>query len=319
MDRDWKCSQPVLRFPYPGCLSADVLKAFATGDEMKPLSFAAILAPVLSVCIYLAPLAGNADSAAAQANVQSKRPSHRSIRQGMFALSKIDFAPVVMLGDSLTEHAQWSEITGCRFVVNRGIGADDSAGVLRRLDDVTKLRPSAVFLMIGVNDVASGVPTETIVDNVHEIIDRLTKAGARVYLTLVLHVTESYARKINPKVDELNAAYKLLAEQNKISLVDFRPRSQTGEGFLRAELSTDGIHLTAEGYREWRDAITPYVLEHCSPESAPTVRAEGRPKRTSSANSNAADKAAPKRAGRAARDQQPSQHRPPNAPLIRGD
>ncbi len=208
-----------------------------------------------------------------QASVPPKKPGYRARREGMFALTKIDFTTVVMLGDSLTERAQWSEITGCHFVANRGIGADDSAGVLRRLDDVTKLKPSAVFLMIGVNDVASSVPTETIVENVRQTIGKLTDTGAQVYLMLVLPVAQSFTRKINPSVAELNAAYVALARETKATVVDFRSKMRTDDGFLRDEFSLDGIHLTPAGYRIWRDAITPLVQKHCKLGSIPVARA----------------------------------------------
>jgi len=253
---------------------------------MRALSWQSILAmPALAAGLYLAPLVGNAHVAAAE---QSKKTSHRSLRQGMFALSQIDFSSVVMLGDSLTEGAQWSEITGCPFVANRGIGSDDSAGVLRRLDEVTKLKPSAVFLMIGVNDVASGVSTDDIVDNVRQTIDRLTKARAQVYLTLVLPVAQSFKRKINPKIDELNAAYTKLAERGKVTLVDFRSGMKDDDGYLRDEFTIDGIHLIPDGYRVWRDAVLPLVQKHCPASPVPSVQA-----RPLSATPSAADIAEP--------------------------
>jgi lysophospholipase L1-like esterase len=236
-----------------------------------------VLMSALVACAYLAPLAG-ADDAFAQA----KKPSHRSIRQGMFALSQMDSASVVMLGDSLTEGAQWSEITGCAFLANRGIGGDDSAGLLRRLDGVTSLKPAAVFLMIGVNDVNSGVSADTIVENVEQVVDKLKKSGARVYLTLVLPVAESF-KKINPKIDELNKAYVKLAKETKIAVIDFRADTRNADGFLKDEFSRDGIHLTAEGYRVWRDAVMPLVQQHCAarPAAAPQVMAP-KPSRSNS-------------------------------------
>ena len=200
-----------------------------------------------------------------------KPPSHRSLRQGMFELTTIEMATVVMLGDSLTERAQWSEITGCYFVANRGIGADDTAGVLRRVDDVIRLKPLAVFLMIGVNDVASNVPTEKIVGNVSQIIGRLSQSGAQVYLTLVLPVTQTYARKINAKVDELNEAYRQL-ERPEVTILDFRKKTQDESGGLREDFSIDGIHLSPAGYRVWRDAVIPLVKQHCPPRPIPVER-----------------------------------------------
>jgi lysophospholipase L1-like esterase len=191
----------------------------------------------------------------------------------MFALSQIPSAAVVMLGDSLTEGAPWAEITGCPLLANRGIGGDDSAGVLKRLDGVTTLKPGAVFLMIGVNDVNSGVATDTIVEHVQETVQRLKKSGTRVYLTLVLPVGENF-KKINGKIDDLNRAYLKLAKEEQVPIVDFRADMRNGDGFLKDEFNRDGIHLTAEGYRVWRDALLPIVQRHCAKmDVAPAAKA----------------------------------------------
>jgi lysophospholipase L1-like esterase len=229
------------------------------------------LMSALAACAGLAPIAADAAPAA------PKKASHRSQRQGMFALSQITTAPVVMLGDSLTEGAQWAEITGCGYLANRGIGGDDTAGVLRRLDGVTSLKPAAVFLMIGVNDVNSGVSADTIADNTQGIIERLTKTGAKVYLLPVLPVAENF-KKINSKIDEVNRAYLKIAKETKATVIDFRAEMRDGDGFLKEEFSRDGIHLTSDGYRIWRDAIAPLVQQHCvAPPASPPQAAAPRP------------------------------------------
>jgi lysophospholipase L1-like esterase len=193
-----------------------------------------------------------------------KKPSYRTFREGMFALTKFDSVKIVMLGDSITAAAQWNEITGCPSLANRGISGDDSAGVLQRLDEVIKLKPAAVFFMIGINDLHANVPPETIAENVRLTVQKLSKAGAHVLLTFTLPVVQHYARKLNSKVDELNAAYKRVARQLDVNLVDLRDKVSTESGALRNELSTDGLHLTAEGYRVWRDAIAPLVEKYCA-------------------------------------------------------
>jgi lysophospholipase L1-like esterase len=203
----------------------------------------------------------------------SKKPSHRSLRMGLFDLAQIDSANIVMLGDSLTERGPWSEITGCAAIANRGIGGDQSSGVLRRLDGVTKLRPSAVFLMIGINDILSDVPVSAIAANVKQTVDGLVEADARVYLTLALPVTRDARKSANSKVHELNAAYRRLADQPNVTLVDFLDKVQTPDGALRAELSIDGVHLSAQGYRIWRDSIAPLIKIHCQGNGLPVTQA----------------------------------------------
>src|SRR5919199_5722857 len=55
-------------------------------------------------------------------------------------------ADIVMLGDSLTEEGNWTEVLPGWRVINRGIGGDTSAGVLKRLSEVIRRNPQVVFL-----------------------------------------------------------------------------------------------------------------------------------------------------------------------------
>jgi lysophospholipase L1-like esterase len=255
-------------------LLAAPLQPLRAGQEQPPRQEAQAAPQVTDPAP--APAESGPAANAAPAAVPAKKPSYRTRRLAMFALARIPFASIVMLGDSLTARAQWSDITGCPYVANRGVGGDESEDVLHRLDGVIKLKPRAVLLMVGINDILSNVPTQTTVDNVQQTVDTLTQAGAHVYLTLVLPGTKRVSHKIGSKLDELNAAYRKLANRPDVSLVDFLPAARDRDGFLREELSTDGIHLTPKGYRVWRDAILPLVRRHCRPqaalEPAPTAR-----------------------------------------------
>lgn len=64
--------------------------------------------------------------------------------------------PIVFLGDSITEKIDWRELFSYPNIVNRGIGSDTITGVNNRIDSIVKLRPSKVFLMIGINDISLG-------------------------------------------------------------------------------------------------------------------------------------------------------------------
>ena len=49
---------------------------------------------------------------------------------------------VVMIGDSLTDGAEWREIFPDQKIVNRGIDSDTTDGVLARLDEIVSIKPS---------------------------------------------------------------------------------------------------------------------------------------------------------------------------------
>jgi lysophospholipase L1-like esterase len=234
----------------------------------KRLIPAAILAPALAAMVMAASTSARAEQATSARASPARKLSYQDYRRGLFALSKTESASIVMLGDSLTEGAPWEELTGCARLVNRGVSGDTTPGVLARLDEIVKLKPRAVFLMIGVNDISRHVPKETSVESLRAILDRLERAGIRTFAFHVLPVTASYARKErkNDSINALNAAIAgVFAQHPGTQVIDLRPLVRGSDGALREELSYNGLHLSPKGYEIWRDAIAPEVEKYCGP------------------------------------------------------
>ena len=72
---------------------------------------------------------------------------------------------VVFLGNSITEQGWWNVLFRDPKVVNRGIGGDNTFGMLDRLPGILAAQPSKIFLMAGINDITGGQSTETIAAN----------------------------------------------------------------------------------------------------------------------------------------------------------
>ncbi len=222
---------------------------------------------LLPVVLAAATFAAAGELRAEPAAASGRNMTYYEVRRGLFAMSRIETAPIVMLGDSLTEAGPWTDLTGCLHIANRGIGGDTTSKVRERLDEVIALRPRAIFLMIGVNDISLGVPREATLDNLRAILARLSGADAQVFLSYVLPVTATYSKKrINRDIAALNAEIARLARGlRNVTLVDARPQLRGDDGFLRPEFAYDGIHLTPKGYAVLRDAVAPYIAQHCVP------------------------------------------------------
>jgi len=227
----------------------------------------AILATAIAATIATAGMSVLAEPAAPARPPAARKLTYFEYRRGLFALSKIETASIVMLGDSLTEGAPWLELTGCRSLVNRGIGGDTTTRLLGRLDEVLKLKPRAVFLMVGVNDISLKIEKNTSVENLRAILDRLERSDTQTFLAYVLPVTASYAKKgMNVSIADLNAAISgVLADHPKTKPIDIRPLMRGSDGYLRDELSYDGLHISPKGYAVWRDAIAPQIAQYCVP------------------------------------------------------
>lgn len=178
----------------------------------------------------------------------------------MFELNHSD-AEVVFLGDSITARGRWEEFFLNKNLLNRGIGSDTSEGVLHRMDEIFVHHPSKIFLMIGINDIGEKTPTEEIIANVAEILEKTEEAlpNCTVYLQSCLPVTTSPLEEIV----SLNRGYQTLAQKYKQCVfINLYPLFLTANGTCNELLlSADGVHLNGADYQVWIEAIRQYVDE----------------------------------------------------------
>jgi lysophospholipase L1-like esterase len=168
-------------------------------------------------------------------------------------------AEVVMLGDSLTEHGNWSELFPGIRIFNRGIGQDTSAGLLSRLDEVIGRQSRLVLIMVGLNDLQEQVSPEEIEGNVKQIIERLSHHGVDVAVQSVLHVRDGLGTGLNEKIESLNNRLRSLSATTGTQFIDLNAVLDNQHS-LSSRYSFDGVHLNGAGYQLWHKAIAPLVL-----------------------------------------------------------
>ena len=169
---------------------------------------------------------------------------------------------IVFLGDSLTSSCEWRELLGHRpTILNRGIGGDTSAGVLKRVATVASLRPLAVFLMIGTNDaqLLGYAPRDTL-RNYQRIIRELHQLSpdTHIYAESLL---PSRAPKFNMWAVEVNRGIRQLADGNTVTFIDLRSAFLDSNGAMNARYTIDGLHLNGSGYLLWKRQIDPLLQE----------------------------------------------------------
>ncbi|MEB3293412.1 MAG: hypothetical protein VKJ24_09640, partial [Synechococcales bacterium] len=59
-----------------------------------------------------------------------------------------------------------------------------------------------------------------------------------------------------------------IAQEEQVFFLNLYPLFANEEGFLRSELSTDGLHLNPEGYRVWRTALQVFGQTSLKPVTA---------------------------------------------------
>ena len=213
-------------------------------------------------------LVGLASAAAAQAPA---RPlAHDSYWREKASFFDAFHAPasVVMVGDSLTDGAEWRELFPGVAIVNRGIDGDTADGVLERIGAIVALRPAKVFVMIGINDFVAGRSVDAVLRSYGRIVAALRESGAEVFVQSTLMCNAAKAAwagcaAANGKVAQLNARLAALGAKGP-TFIDLNAKLAGAAG-LKSELTFDGVHLNGAGYRLWRDEISPYVLAQPKP------------------------------------------------------
>ena len=87
---------------------------------------------------------------------------------------------VMMIGDSITDEGEWSELFEIK-VQNRGISGDTTSGVIDRLDSLSPSVKTA-FIMIGVNDIMRGKDIDEVYKNYIQILNTFKEKGIKTYI-----------------------------------------------------------------------------------------------------------------------------------------
>lgn len=174
---------------------------------------------------------------------------------------------IVMLGNSLTHGVDWNNLLGRNDVVEMGIVSDILSGYFNRIHYVTELKPQICFILGGLNDIYQWIPVETIFDDYVKVVERLRRSGITVIIQSTLYAgrdwgkdwlaannPEANAAEINKErntqVDRLNMLLRNYSVKNSIEYIDLNTLMSRGN-YLRSEITYDGVHLNAAGYKIW--------------------------------------------------------------------
>lgn len=165
---------------------------------------------------------------------------------------------IVLLGDSLTANGKdWNPRLGRRDVRNAGQGGYLTGQMLWMLDTcVVAARPEICFVLTGINDLFNDIPPATVFANQRQIVTRLIAGGVRPVVQSVLFVHDNAA--LNARIGALNAQLREWCAANGIDWLDLNPALADANG-LKREYTTDGTHLTEQGYAIWSGQLRHYL------------------------------------------------------------
>ena len=165
---------------------------------------------------------------------------------------------VIFMGDSITDG--WGRRYGKFFpgkpYVNRGISGQTTPQMLIRFrPDVVALKPKAVVILAGTNDIAGNtgpMTLEAIEDNLISMADLAAANGIRVVFSSVMpvcdYIQNQTGRRPNEKIIALNQWMKDYAAKHNIVYLDYFTVMLDDNSVLKKELTFDGLHPNDAGY-----------------------------------------------------------------------
>jgi lysophospholipase L1-like esterase len=167
---------------------------------------------------------------------------------------------VVFFGDSITDGWRLTEYFSGRDFVNRGISGQITGEMLgRMMADVIDLKPAAVLVLAGTNDIARGVPVATIKNNLMMIADLADFHHIRPVFASILPVSD-YHKNVSSRFEmtrrrppatilALNHWLQQFCAQHGYIYVDYFASMVDSAGYLQSDLADDGLHPNSKGYR----------------------------------------------------------------------
>ena len=187
-------------------------------------------------------------------------------RATLFDLLPVYSSDIIMLGNSLTDGAEWNELFDNCYVKNRGIVGDIIPGFFERLEPILKGQPRKIFIMGGVNDISHGVSADSIVSAMTQVVTTIQARCPK---------TEIYVQSMLPFNNDvrlwklLKGREQVVVDGNKglesmcqrlgVTFINLYPLFVGENGKMKPEYTNDGLHLMGGAYLIWRDALLPYI------------------------------------------------------------
>lgn len=181
------------------------------------------------------------------------------------------FKDTIFIGDSRTvDLGKYAKMGKARFYAYQGLSVRtaiqrdyitlDNNQKGNVIDAAKQHSFKRVYLMFGINELGWG-SLDIFIDEYRTIIEELRKLqpDASIYIQANYPVTERVSSNdkvfTNEKIQKFNKEIKKMAKEENAYYIDLYKCLGNEKGALPEEASTDGIHLKANYYEQWKQCL----------------------------------------------------------------
>jgi lysophospholipase L1-like esterase len=184
----------------------------------------------------------------------SHHPTHQQWQEllaqeaRMMAFNQRENPLTVFVGDSLFQWLPMEYLPDDRLWLNQSVSGETTAHIVERLTYFEYVRPDAIYIMAGVNDLKNGIAPDILVSYMELIVQRLKVQHPQSRIVVLSILPTRLSTISNDLIQQVNQQIAFAIRQRGAEFVDLQPSFLDDQGQLRLDLTTDGIHLSPQGY-----------------------------------------------------------------------
>lgn len=176
---------------------------------------------------------------------------------------------IVLLGDSILNGFDHQLLNTEKAIINCGIDGATSQTLFLVLNSVIKMQPDQILFMVGTNDLADEHEfdcldiTFALFNMISVIHQQLPMVKVGILTPLPIDESRQRTRARN------NRTLRMLGEEMKalkqdldyVEVIDLFSLYLDEQGSMKADYTTDGLHLSAAGYQLFAKKLSEYLME----------------------------------------------------------
>ena len=165
----------------------------------------------------------------------------------------------VIVGDSLSMWMPTEFLPRHRFWLNQAISGETAEGMLKRLHAFDQTRPDTIHVMAGINDLKRGASDVEVLGSLRMMMRQLRSKHPQAQIIIHSILPTRLPHLASDRIRGINQRLAQITLQEGAQFLDLQRHFTDHQGHLRADFTTDGLHLNYRGYTMWQSVMRQFI------------------------------------------------------------